>query len=407
MYCVHCGKEISDGSAYCVHCGKPQGTGGRQPARPAEKPLPAQAAGAVKSPYDHPAQMPEKKKGRLPVVLGASAGGAVLLAVLIFVFVQFILPAVSGENEPQTGGRTESSLSVPEVPAPAESGSESAQPEPDGGQPDAPEQDAQADASEAGPEPLAAMEPVVLQEGETAECDLDGDGRSERIALTSKETEDGYYRSFELYLNEMPVPLENSNGYAAELWIVDIGVTDGQKEFCFSTSGDSECLGAYSIVTWRNGAPLVLADLKTLPIMMGRGSVYRKITQIFPGDGTFTVLADTPVYNASFGCMYVHVPYIYDGEKIKAKDVQVFEVGYPDLMKPEYVAYTPFKAYLAPGSDAEAFTAAVGAVYAPDQLALIGGTLYLHVSSEDGAENGWILEKGEMDAYYETPPAWG
>ena len=43
----------------------------------------------------------------------------------------------------------------------------------------------------------------------------------------------------------------------------------------------------------------------------------------------------------------------------------------------------------------------------PDQLALVGGTLYLHVVSEDGAQSGWISEKSDRSAYYEVPPGWG
>ena len=43
----------------------------------------------------------------------------------------------------------------------------------------------------------------------------------------------------------------------------------------------------------------------------------------------------------------------------------------------------------------------------PDQLALVGGTLYLHVVSDDGAQSGWIYEKSDRSAYYEVPPGWG
>ena len=75
-------------------------------------------------------------------------------------------------------------------------------------------------------------------------------------------------------------------------------------------------------------------------------------------------------------------------------------------LAPFYAANTPFKAYAEPGGGLEAFTASVGTVYVPDQLALAGGTLYLHVVSEDGAER-LDLEKSETSAYYAAPPGWG
>ena len=170
---------------------------------------------------------------------------------------------------------------------------------------------------------------------------------------------------------------------------------------------DSYGLGVYAIIGWRDGVPTVLADLKSIPILMGRGAVSRKITQEFPGDGTFTVWADTPVYSEAFGCMYVGVPYVYDGVSVAAAETQVYSLRVDSALAPHYAAYTPFKAYSEPGGSLESFTATLGTVYVPDQLALVGGTLYLHVVSEDGAQSGWISEKSDRSAYYEVPPGWG
>ena len=169
----------------------------------------------------------------------------------------------------------------------------------------------------------------------------------------------------------------------------------------------SYTLGAYSLSTWRDGAPLPLADLTSIPILMGRGAVYRKSTQEFPSDGTFTVWADTPVHSPSFGSMYVGIPYTYDGVSVAAAETQVYGLRVDAPLAPFYAANTPFKAYAEPGGGLEAFTASVGTVYVPDQLALAGGTLYLHVVSEDGAQSGWISEKSETSAYYAAPPGWG
>ena len=235
--------------------------------------------------------------------------------------------------------------------------------------------------------------------------DLDGDGVDERIQLTAEQGE--YYENYTLLLNDQPVPIEGAEGFETELWIVDIDVSDGQKELCFSVMQDSYGLGAYAIIGWRDGAPTVLADLKSIPILMGRGAVSRKITQEFPGDGTFTVWADTPVYSDAFGCMYVGVPYVYDGVSVAAAETQVYSLRVDSALAPHYAAYTPFKAYSEPGGSLESFTATLGTVYVPDQLALVGGTLYLHVVSEDGAQSGWISEKSDRSAYYEVPPGWG
>lgn len=444
MFCIHCGKEIPVGAAFCIHCGKPQGRpaapvppaeapemGGEKPepsaalpgasaacgeaeipaaqqseptisvtpAHTAEMPVtqpetvvPEQAA-VPGGPYAHPVAMPEKKRGgRLPVILGASIGGAAALALLIFVLVQFVLPGMpgGGESIPAAG---------PAVSAPQQPTFPSGTPQPT--------QEPIVEATEAPPAetpaPAMPMEPVVIAAGETHEYDLDGDGVNERIELTAEQGE--YYETYTLLVNGQPAA--QGDGHRAELWIVDIDAADRQKELCFSTMQASYTLGAYSLSTWRDGAPLTLADLTSIPILMGRGAVYRKSTQEFPSGGTFTVWADTPVYSPSFGSMYVGIPYTYDGTSVAAAETQVYSLRVDASLAPFYAANTPFKAYAEPGGSLEAFTASVGTVYVPDQLALAGGTLYLHVVSADGTQSGWISEKSEVSAYYEAPPAWG
>lgn len=466
MFCIHCGREIPAGAAFCVHCGKPQGrpaapvplvqvpgnapktacerpeSGAAVPEPPAsaaraeeptasaavkaaepagvivtappspaaevpaaetaERPAPEPPAGSEPpipaphvpgGPYAHPAAMSEKKRGgRLPVILGASISGAAALAMLIFVLVQFILPGLSGggENIP---------AAAPESSAAQEPAFPSEMPQPT--------QEPIVEATEAPPAetpaPAMPMEPAVIAAGETHEYDLDGDGVNERIHLAAEPGE--YLTSYTLLINDQPAA--QGDGFEAELWVVDIDAADRQKELCFSTMQASYTLGAYSLSTWRDGAPLPLADLTSIPILMGRGAVYRKSTQEFPSDGTFTVWADTPVHSPSFGSMYVGIPYTYDGVSVAAAETQVYGLRVDASLAPFYAANTPFKAYAEPGGGLEAFTASVGTVYVPDQLALAGGTLYLHVVSEDGAQSGWISEKSETSAYYAAPPGWG
>ena len=371
-------------------------------AETAERPAPEPPAGSEPptpaphvpgGPYAHPAAMPEKKRGgRLPVILGASIGGAAALAMLIFVLVQFILPGLSGGGENIPAAAPESSAAQePAFP------SETPQPT----------QEPIVEATEAPPAetpaPAMPMEPAVIAAGETHEYDLDGDGVNERIHLAAEPGE--YLTSYTLLINDQPAA--QGDGFEAELWVVDIDAADRQKELCFSTMQASYTLGAYSLSTWRDGAPLPLADLTSIPILMGRGAVYRKSTQEFPSDGTFTVWADTPVHSPSFGSMYVGIPYTYDGVSVAAAETQVYGLRVDAPLAPFYAANTPFKAYAEPGGGLEAFTASVGTVYVPDQLALAGGTLYLHVVSEDGAQSGWISEKSETSAYYAAPPGWG
>ena len=429
MFCIHCGKEIPEGAAFCVHCGRPQGEGpatGVQPQQPAapetaapEKPVtteqnpPAAPSGAPDappeeaaapqakpaqaelpgSPYAHPAEKSVRKKdSRLPLALGLCAGGAVLAVVLVVVVTQWLLPMLrDGESLP--------------VDAPAGSAPVQTSPAPDAEPTDSPAVVEATPVPEATPEPAMPMEPIAVAAGEAYEYDLDGDGVNERIQLTAEQGE--YYENYTLLLNDQPVPIEGAEGFETELWIVDIDAGDRQKELCFSVMQDSYGLGVYAIIGWRDGVPTVLADLKSIPILMGRGAVHRKITQEFPGDGTFTVWADTPVYSDAFGCMYVGVPYVYDGVSVAAAETQVYSLRVDSALAPHYAAYTPFKAYSEPGGSLELFTATLGTVYVPDQLALVGGTLYLHVVSEDGAQSGWISEKSDRSAYYEVPPGWG
>lgn len=383
MFCIHCGKEIPEGAAFCVHCGRPQGEGPATGVQPQQPAAPETAA---------PEKPVRKKDNRLPLALGLCAGGAVLAVVLVVVVTQWLLPMLrDGESLP--------------VDAPAGSAPVQTSPAPDAEPTDSPAVVEATPVPEATPEPAMPMEPIAVAAGEAYEYDLDGDGVNERIQLTSEQGE--YYENYTLLLNDQPVPIEGAEGFETELWIVDIDVSDGQKELCFSVMQDSYGLGVYAIIGWRDGAPTVLADLKSIPILMGRGAVSRKITQEFPGDGTFTVWADTPVYSDAFGCMYVGVPYVYDGVSVTAAETQVYSLRVDSALAPHYAAYTPFKAYSEPGGSLESFTATLGTVYVPDQLALVGGTLYLHVVSEDGAQSGWISEKSDRSAYYEVPPGWG
>ena len=422
MFCIHCGKEIPEGAAFCVHCGRPQGEGpatGVQPQQPAvpetaapEKPVtaeqnpPAAPSGAPDappeeaaapqakpaqaelpgSPYAHPAEKPVRKKdSRLPLALGLCAGGAVLAVVLVVVVTQWLLPMLrDGESLP--------------VDAPAGSAPVQTSPAPDAEPSEAPAVVEATPVPEATPEPAMPMEPIAVAAGEAYEYDLDGDGVNERIQFTAEQGE--YYTTYTLLVDGQPA--SQGDGLESELWIVDIDASDRQKELCFSVMQDSYGLGVYAIIGWRDGVPTVLADLKSIPILMGRGAVSRKITQEFPGDGTFTVWADTPVYSDAFGCMYVGVPYVYDGVSVTAAETQVYSLRVDSALAPHYAAYTPFKAYSEPGGSLESFTATLGTVYVPDQLALVGGTLYLHVVSEDGAQSGWISEKSDRSAYYEA-----
>lgn len=383
MFCIHCGKEIPEGAAFCVHCGRPQGEG------PAAGVQPQQPAAPETAAHEKPVR---KKDNRLPLALGLCAGGAVLAVVLVVVVTQWLLPMLrDGESLP---------VDVPAGSAPVQTS-----PAPDAEPTDSPAVVEATPVPEATPEPAMPMEPIAVAAGEAYEYDLDGDGVNERIQLTSEQGE--YYENYTLLLNDQPVPIEGAEGFETELWIVDIDAGDRQKELCFSVMQDSYGLGVYAIIGWRDGAPTVLADLKSIPILMGRGAVSRKITQEFPGDGTFTVWADTPVYSEAFGCMYVGVPYVYDGVSVTAAETQVYSLRVDSALAPHYAAYTPFKAYSEPGGSLESFTATLGTVYVPDQLALVGGTLYLHVVSEDGAQSGWISEKSDRSAYYEVPPGWG
>ena len=574
MYCTHCGKEIQDGAAFCTYCGTPQSA-------------PVQAAPVRNSPYSDPAPMPVKKNSKVPVLIAAIAGGAVVLAALIFVFIQFILPAVTGANKPQVVVGSSSTVSLPAETSSAVPASEADRPEADGASEDGVSGDSVSDGgalaqevllplfretfvetfSESalsdpnyavtlrdvtedgqddmivlerdefngtvrvytaaedgvrqifestgstvhvggfrdvylyeengqdylllvedgmwqgvgeltysvftlnpdgsrnvlvddkveseedktvdekayedycarradyidasmpiyagsryiwleetadivfadvtgGPAGVKAMEPICIGDNETLAYDLDGDGAAESITLVSEPGD--YYNGYNVLINGKPIDADGYyTGYGAELLIVDTDTRDGCAELLFSTYQDSDGLGAYSLIAYRDGRVSLNCDLRAIQLMMGRGHIYRKYGERFPGDGTFVVWADTPVYNGAFGCMYIGVPFTFDGNAVQEMKTEEYELLFPFDLSEMYKAGTAFKAYTEPGGAQEAFTAQVGEIYLPDRLAFIGGTLYLHIASEDGAVSGWISEKSDMYAYYAMPPAWG
>jgi hypothetical protein len=92
MYCAKCGNELKDGAQFCSACGEPQTVkngGGMnvppkqsyEPAKfaPPEKTITAPAAMAT----PHATTPIPKKKRKLPLIIAGSAGGAVLVALLV------------------------------------------------------------------------------------------------------------------------------------------------------------------------------------------------------------------------------------------------------------------------------------------------------------------------------------
>ena len=126
MYCPNCGNRLPDGARFCAHCGAKL-TGPEPAARPAGAPdwretEPVQQAygnpqGAAQQAYGQPygsqqqfaangvvqrpvgaapqtGAQPEKKKSKLPLILGLIAG----LAALVLVFVFVLLPLMRGDD---------------------------------------------------------------------------------------------------------------------------------------------------------------------------------------------------------------------------------------------------------------------------------------------------------------------
>lgn len=84
MYCIHCGKEIADGSQFCGFCGKSQ-TAAAQP-------------GTAKSDVATTQEVPShKKKTKLPLILGIAAGIIILL-----IAISALSPGVTGDGTSQT-----------------------------------------------------------------------------------------------------------------------------------------------------------------------------------------------------------------------------------------------------------------------------------------------------------------
>lgn len=83
MFCTKCGKQIRDGQAFCPHCGSKVSGPAAQPQAyiPAQpQPIPSQYA------YG---SMPQPKK-RTGLYIGIGVGGALLLALLVFLGARFI-----------------------------------------------------------------------------------------------------------------------------------------------------------------------------------------------------------------------------------------------------------------------------------------------------------------------------
>ena len=105
MFCVHCGKQISDDSKFCVHCGKsctPAAPVQRAPAAPVQR---ASAPQPQKAPAAPVQAAPRKSDAGKPIIIGIVI--ALLLAVLGFggyyVVTEFVIPALEEQEDSDSG----------------------------------------------------------------------------------------------------------------------------------------------------------------------------------------------------------------------------------------------------------------------------------------------------------------
>lgn len=255
--------------------------------------------------------------------------------------------------------------------------------------------------------PDESWEPLAILPGETVEIDLDGDGSTELCGLEAVLRDDEYYSRYTLTVNGQAVT--ELEGFYASLRVVDIDVTDGQKELVFFTTLDSGTLDAYEIYTMRDGAAVRAANVKDIPVMQGLGHLSRMSTDDFPGNGTFCIYADTPIYVSSFGCMYVQIPYVYDGVSVTAVEQEQYAVSYYEgITYKGFAAIGDYTVYTEPGGSEAAFTMPRGEIGIPQAVAIRNGKVWLQVSwGLESDDVGWIEGSDEMYTYFCQPEGWG
>lgn len=240
----------------------------------------------------------------------------------------------------------------------------------------------------------------LLENGKTYSYDINGDGKKESILVKVVETySNNIAITTTIYVNgNVYYKVKSKYGIGAQVLLCDLYANQKGANLLIEHYGESDGLSSLRVIKCEQDKGTLLASMSGKTF--GKLNIYRinlsslKVT----GNGTFTMLVDTPIYLGNFGCYFVSIPFKISGKKIKLTPKKSYKISsdFTYKLKKQATLYTK------PSKKASKTTLAVGsklkivAVYpvSYNQKKYIA-TSFVKVKTKSG-KTGWIFDKSNV-----------
>lgn len=240
----------------------------------------------------------------------------------------------------------------------------------------------------------------LLESGKTYSYDINGDGKKERILVKVEETfSNDVAITTTIYVDgNVYYKVKSKYGIGAQVLLCDLYANQKGANLLIEHYSDSDCLTFLRVIKCGQKKGTLLASMPSK--VWGKLDINRIDTSSIKvtGNGTFTMLVDTPIYLGNFGCYYASLPFKLSGKKIKLDTKKSYKISSDYTYKLEKRATL----YTKPSKKASKTTLAVGsklkivAVYPVSyNKKTYVATSFVKVKTKNG-KTGWIFDKSNV-----------
>lgn len=259
----------------------------------------------------------------------------------------------------------------------------------------------------------ASVETKNLDKDIKYKYDLNKDGKKETLSYSVTSTGE-YTCRIKIFVNGVTVLSRVVDGYSCTVQICDLNKKDKSLDLSVYSTSDSYCLEDFFLLRYKGKKFEAIKEFNYKTGVPKNISIYRigGIKKV-KGNGTFSIVADTPYYNFKFGCYYVDIPAKATTSKVTFPTASSYTVtGYTKTF--QYKLATSMVLYKKASLSSDKLgTLSSGTKFTaksikPLSVATNDGAIFVKVKTSAG-KTGWIYfpaDTGDKQ-YLEMVPGWG
>lgn len=242
----------------------------------------------------------------------------------------------------------------------------------------------------------------TLEKDKKYKFDLNCDGKVEEIYFQVTANDEDWEATFKLFINGKLHLTKKERGFGYYVQLCDIDTKDNYLDLFVINQMESDCSDYAAFMRYDGNKINEITGLKE-NIANKNLSLFRYSLGTVKGDGTFTLLVDSPIFSETIGCYNCFLPYQIKNNKITSVKQKTFAL-HKYSREYKYKAKKSFQAYKSAGSKSVAFTVKKGTQVTFDRIYVTpAGKLYVRAVSS--GKSGWI--SGDIKDLFIERPLWG